>query len=94
MNSLINKPFLLLIKGYQYFLSPLIGTQCRFHPSCSNYAYQAIEQYGLVKGSFFTLKRLLRCHPWAKGGIDEIPQYITHQSIHCHSQNTPDKVAK
>lgn len=85
MKSLINKPFLLLIKGYQYFLSPFFGTQCRFHPSCSNYAYQAIEQYGPIKGCFLSLKRLLRCHPWSQGGLDPVPLSENQQKTCCHS---------
>ena len=54
---------LALIKGYQLFLSPLLGDNCRFHPSCSVYTAQAINRYGVLKGSFLGFKRILRCHP-------------------------------
>jgi len=54
---------LTLIKGYQLFFSPLLGDNCRFHPSCSVYTAQAINRYGVLKGSFLGFKRILRCHP-------------------------------
>ena len=62
------------IHGYRYLLSPWIGNQCRFYPSCSHYAEEAINTYGLSKGGYLTLRRLLKCHPWHKGGIDPVPQ--------------------
>lgn len=58
---------------YRYFLSPLLGQQCRFHPSCSVYAMEALEVHGWWKGSYFSLRRLLRCHPGYPGGLDPIP---------------------
>ena len=64
---------LFLIKAYQYVLSPILGPACRFHPTCSNYAYQAISRYGLHKGLYLVVKRLLRCHPFAPGGVDPVP---------------------
>jgi uncharacterized protein len=62
-----------LIKAYRYTLSPLMGNNCRFHPSCSDYAYQAIQTYGLLKGAWLGIRRLLRCHPWSAGGFDPLP---------------------
>jgi uncharacterized protein len=62
------------IHGYRWALSPLMGNQCRFYPSCSYYAEEAINTYGLVKGGFLTLHRLSKCHPWHSGGIDLVPQ--------------------
>ena len=64
---------LLLIKFYQTFLSPLLGKNCRFYPTCSEYSKQAIEKYGALKGSYLTIKRLLKCHPWHPGGYDPVP---------------------
>lgn len=64
---------LFLIKTYQKLISPLLPQSCRFYPTCSHYAYQAIELHGFFKGSFLSLKRLLRCHPFCKGGIDPVP---------------------
>lgn len=62
-----------LIRAYQLLLSPWIGNQCRFHPSCSNYALQAVERFGAVKGSWLAVRRLGRCHPFHPGGFDPVP---------------------
>lgn len=62
-----------LIRGYQYLLSPLLGSHCRFYPSCSHYAVEAIETHGPVAGTGMALRRLLRCHPWHPGGFDPVP---------------------
>jgi putative membrane protein insertion efficiency factor len=64
---------LLLIKGYQAVLSPFLGTQCRFYPSCSSYAYEAVKKYSVFKGTGLAIRRLLRCHPFHEGGIDPVP---------------------
>lgn len=61
-----------LLKGYRYFISPWLGNRCRFYPSCSVYSQQAITELGILKGLFFTLWRLLRCHPWHPGGYDPV----------------------
>lgn len=62
-----------LIRGYQLAISPLLGVSCRFHPTCSEYAREAIMQYGVARGVWLAGRRLLRCHPWHPGGIDEVP---------------------
>ena len=62
-----------LILIYQRFVSPLLGTRCRFYPSCSNYALQAVQDYGTFHGAWLTVKRLARCHPWHPGGYDPVP---------------------
>ncbi|NIM90518.1 MAG: membrane protein insertion efficiency factor YidD [Candidatus Aminicenantes bacterium] len=62
-----------LIKGYKIFISPLLGNHCRFHPSCSDYTYQAIKKHGLFKGACLGGKRLLKCHPFHPGGVDLVP---------------------
>ncbi len=62
-----------LIYLYQLFLSPLLGQNCRFYPSCSHYASEAYQRHGFFKGSYLALKRLLKCHPWHPGGVDEVP---------------------
>jgi putative membrane protein insertion efficiency factor len=64
---------LFLIKAYQAVLSPFLGNHCRFHPTCSVYTYEAIEKYGLIRGSGLGIRRLLRCHPFHAGGIDPVP---------------------
>jgi putative membrane protein insertion efficiency factor len=69
----MKKIILFLIRGYRKFISPLLGHNCRFYPTCSVYTYEAIEKYGLLKGIFLGTKRLLRCHPFHPGGVDPVP---------------------
>lgn len=64
---------ILLIQGYRVLISPLFSPSCRFHPTCSQYAIEAIEKYGLWHGGTLTIKRLLRCHPLHPGGYDPVP---------------------
>jgi len=65
---------LFLLQCYRVVLSPLLGNNCRFYPSCSSYMIEAIEHYGVLKGSLMGAKRLARCHPWHEGGIDPVPE--------------------
>jgi uncharacterized protein len=62
-----------LLKFYRYCVSPMLGPRCRFYPSCSCYAEEAIELHGAARGSYLTVRRLLRCHPWHEGGYDPVP---------------------
>jgi putative membrane protein insertion efficiency factor len=62
-----------MISAYRFFLSPLLGSNCRFYPSCSDYAQQAIERHGPLRGVYLSLRRVLRCHPWHCGGHDPVP---------------------
>jgi uncharacterized protein len=62
-----------LVRGYQIVFSPYFGTQCRFAPTCSHYALDALKKHGALKGSYLTVRRLLRCHPWHGGGYDPVP---------------------
>ncbi len=62
-----------LIHGYQYLISPLTPPNCRFSPSCSNYACEALRHHGVFKGTWLSLKRLARCNPWCTGGYDPVP---------------------
>lgn len=62
-----------LIRIYQWTVSPLLGPRCRFYPSCSQYAHEALLRFGLLRGGWLALKRLGRCHPWHAGGIDPVP---------------------
>lgn len=64
---------LLLIRGYRRLLSPLLPPSCRFHPSCSRYALEAIHRHGALKGSWLAVRRLARCHPFNAGGFDPVP---------------------
>jgi uncharacterized protein len=64
---------LLMLRGYQYAIRPLLGANCRFYPSCSDYAREAIERYGVLKGAWLALRRIGRCHPYHDGGFDPVP---------------------
>ena len=66
-----------LLRLYRFFISPLYGQVCRYHPSCSAYALQAVTEYGAIRGSWLAARRLLRCHPWAAGGYDPVPRPST-----------------
>lgn len=66
-----------LLRGYRYFVSPLLGPTCRFHPSCSQYAEEALDTYGVLRGGWLTASRLCRCGPWTSGGFDPVPQRET-----------------
>jgi|TARA_Y100000385_G_C13072195_1_gene629588 putative membrane protein insertion efficiency factor len=71
---MIIKLILLIIKGYQLAISPLIGPRCRFAPTCSQYALESFEKHGFVRGLVLSLKRISKCHPFHAGGIDEVPE--------------------
>lgn len=62
-----------LLRGYQLAISPFLGANCRFYPSCSNYALEAIAQHGTLKGGILAARRLAKCHPWHPGGVDPVP---------------------
>jgi putative membrane protein insertion efficiency factor len=64
---------LLLLRFYKLAISPMLPSACRYTPTCSEYAYQAIEKYGVLRGSWLGLRRLSRCHPWHPGGYDPVP---------------------
>ena len=63
-----------LIRFYKYFISPLLGNNCRFYPSCSSYALKALEQHGVIIGLFLIIKRIVKCQPFHKGGVDHVPK--------------------
>lgn len=70
----MRKILILPIRAYQYLLSPYFGNSCRYTPSCSQYAREAIDQHGSIKGLYLAIKRLSSCHPWHAGGYDPVPE--------------------
>lgn len=70
---ILSSPFILLIKLYQWILSPWMGQKCRYVPTCSQYGIEALKKYGPLKGLWLTFKRVSRCHPWGGHGYDPVP---------------------
>lgn len=68
------KIFTAIIRVYQWFISPLLGPRCRFYPSCSHYVLESLERHGLLTGLKLGIKRIVKCHPFHPGGIDEVPE--------------------
>ena len=86
----MRKTLSFLIQGYQLLLSPILGSHCRYYPSCSHYAATSINRFGVIRGGWLALKRILRCHPWHAGGIDEVPASLCKQTPckHHHNEDT------
>lgn len=74
MKGLISKLLIFLVRVYQYTISPLLGANCRYMPTCSEYSVQALKIHGPLKGSWLALKRILSCHPWGGHGYDPVPK--------------------
>ena len=73
LNKIVIFPLVLLIRAYQLIISPVLGSNCRFMPTCSEYALDCLKEYGLIKGTFLSIKRIGKCHPWGSHGYDPIP---------------------
>jgi putative membrane protein insertion efficiency factor len=73
IRRILSFPFIVLIRLYQIVISPILGPKCRFTPTCSQYALEAIKKYGIFKGSWLAAKRIARCHPWGGHGYDPVP---------------------
>lgn len=82
------------VRLYRALLSPLLGPRCRFYPTCSAYALEALERHGPGKGLLLTMTRLLRCHPWHKGGQDPVPEGFTAASLFGYKRGNPKKNIK
>ena len=72
LNNTFKKFLLIFLKFYKFIISPLLGTNCRFYPTCSEYFYDAITRKGIIVGSYFGIKRILKCNPWGKSGHDPL----------------------
>ncbi len=72
INLAAQEILILLLRGYQCFISPILGNRCRFYPSCSHYAQEAIGEHGVMRGCWLTIRRLARCHPFHPGGYDPV----------------------
>ena len=72
-----------VVRAYQVLISPLLGPRCRFYPTCSQYALEALQRYGVIIGCRLMLQRILRCHPWSKGGGDPVPQHLDCAAQDC-----------
>lgn len=77
---------LLFVRAYQVLLGPLMGGACRYYPSCSNYALEAIERHGARRGSWLAVRRVLRCHPFVHGGVDLVPETPEESGPRGHSR--------
>ena len=84
----MRKIFSGLIGLYRVIISPFIGPSCRYTPTCSEYAQTAIMRFGIFKGGWISLKRIMSCHPWHEGGYDPVPETKTH--CDCHGKNNKD----
>ena len=73
MRGILIFPFVFLIKIYQFLISPIIGKNCRFNPTCSNYALEALKKHGLFLGMYYSIIRISKCHPWGGSGNDPVP---------------------
>ena len=74
INKYISFPLILMIRLYQFFISPLLGQNCRYLPTCSEYSVMSLKEHGLFRGSILSIKRISKCHPWGSHGFDPVPK--------------------
>jgi hypothetical protein len=99
---MIDRAMIAVIRGYQSWISPMLPPACIYQPSCSHYASQAIQTHGSIRGGWLAMRRILRCHPFAKGGYDPVPGHVhalgcahgsADSSEETSSSSTPDRVS-
>lgn len=88
---MMKKLLMAFVRGYRFVLSPWLGSSCRFEPTCSVYSLQALELHGALAGSYMTLHRLARCHPWCAGGHDPVPKQVPKLFTVLISSSSPKK---
>tara|TARA_B100000214_G_C23868046_1_gene581236 strand:- start:268 stop:510 length:243 start_codon:yes stop_codon:yes gene_type:complete len=76
INRIIVLPLILIIKTYQLFISPIIGQNCRYLPTCSEYTVECLKKFGTIKGIYLSFKRISKCHPWGSHGYDPVPNKL------------------
>ena len=76
INKILTYPLILFLKIYQLFISPIIGQNCRYLPTCSEYTIECLKQFGIIKGTFLSFKRISKCHPWGNHGYDPVPKKL------------------
>ena len=79
LNNLLIMPVIIIIKAYQFLLSPILKTNCRYLPTCSEYSITVIKEHGLLNGFYYSLKRVLKCHPLGDHGYDPVPKKINKE---------------
>lgn len=84
INRFLARPLIWLVRGYQLLVSPLLPPSCRYYPSCSAYAVEALRVHGLFRGSWLAARRLARCHPWTAGGVDHVPAAAGTRAVPDH----------
>ena len=94
MQILLNLPkwiFLKLVRFYQIFISPMLGSNCIYTPTCSHYTYEAVERFGVIRGGWLGVKRIARCTPWHEGGYDPVPESLDEAPRAPHDEHAPHK---
>ncbi len=76
INKILTYPLILFLKIYQLFISPIMGQNCRYLPTCSEYTIECLKQFGIIKGTFLSFKRISKCHPWGNHGYDPVPNKL------------------
>lgn len=87
LSGAASRSLLALIRAYQFLLSPWVGNSCRYWPTCSEYAREAVERHGAARGCYLAARRLARCHPYGRGGVDPVPEAFAWRCT-CHAADT------